>query len=796
MAPAQAGDSLSIEVSSGGVSLGSYQGGYLLAKTLCNRDDAAYRILTGASAGAINMLGGLYYCYHEPQPGWTPYAAWLKIGWKSLMPVRPQGGHLFKTDSIESILSPIIAGVLSPPTRTSGAPKVVWLGFAITRFHSRTLRAGELTSPKMDEKIVIGMQWLSPGNAACPDSARRRGCWRAWTEVNVEGGKLSPQPFIDFGRNGTDPAEIARNLRDLALASSAFPVAFPRHGLHLALLDSGENLKRYAKCGTAFKDPQSRPDTCPDYRTTFDRDSARGNVYLTRYSGDSAYGKWRSSDFPSFSDGGIFENEPLHLAQRVREQLRGAYPDLKNVASVGFVLPLHYDSSFARQAEIMIRRSEFSEWFIFWMNRHSEAEGQMEVSRFLEERDFPEEKFHLSTTSLPLAGEHFQHFSAFFRREFRDFDFTVGLRDGFRQNLAAPEPEKSASAQALLRPIDTGMAEDLRYLWEQIDSVEAALRRVKLMPVCDDSAAHAHPLPPFRKPNGCVQSEADRFVREYEALDKKLERLRHGVPTDSGPERLKSVLRGSLTRMRGTFKDLAEAKEEKDGDRFEAFSDGYETPILSKAPPLGRGAANTRFYPADSTYFLERTIADSVYQGLIDLVDNDELGLGNSVIEPFVLYHARLGIAFGTGAPPSFHTPYLRIDGAKTGFRLMQGLPLCSSRIGTEIGLHFMDGRVASRFEGHAYGEFAWSWWAVGNFGVGVEAPADFRNAWAWPRADFVIGDILTIGLDFQDGANLFTRSFRARSFPVFSIGSRIGFDFWRLSKGSLRGTNDERRVK
>jgi hypothetical protein len=783
-------DSLSIEVSSGGVSLGSYQGGYLLAKTLCDRDSAAYRILTGASAGAINMLGGLYYCYHAPRPGWSPYATWLNVDWKDLMPQRPRSGHLFRTDSIESILAPIVAGILTPPTRVAGAPKVVWLGFAITRFQSRFLHIGGLTSPKMDEKIVIGMQWLPMGSAMCPDSLKANGCWRAWTEVDKGWGLLSPQPFIDFGRNGTDPAEIARNLRDLALASSAFPVAFPRHGLHLALLDSGVNIRRYAHCGTAFPDP----DSCPGYGTTFEPREAAGTVFLELRTGDPAYGKWLCSRFPSFSDGGIFENEPLHLAQRVRVLLQGAYPGLtglKNVSSVGFVLPSHYDSLFSQPPDIHIRRSEIAEWTVFWLNRRSEAEGEMEVSRFLEERDFPEDKFHLSSTSVPLAGEHFQHFSAFFRREFRDFDFAVGLRDGFRQTLdgSLDDRAKFDSAQALLGPIDSGRAADLRYVWGELDPVDSLMK---------------HPQDPPRE-NWVARRIKSVFVEDtgagllekrYRALDPVLQRLRDGEPVRTGPERLKSVLRGSLSRMRGTLKNLAEAKEEKDGDRLESFADGYKTPIRRTAPAIGRGAEDTRLYAADSTYFLGRTIADSVYQGIIDLVASDDLGLGNSVIYPFVLYHARLGMGAATGAIPSFHTPYLHIDGAKNGFRLMQGLPLLSSRVGTEFGLHFLDCCTTGRFEAHAYAEFSWSWWAVANIGIGLEAPADYRNCWVWPRSELVVGDILTLGFDFRDGSNPFHRGTHLSSFPVVSVGSRVGFDFWQVSKGSLRGTNDERRIR
>jgi hypothetical protein len=806
--PARAEDSLSIEVSSGGVSLGSYQGGYLLAKTLCNRDSAAYRILTGASAGAINMLGGLYYCFHDANPhpnphpnhdsAWTPYTAWLNVGWEALMPERPHGGHLFTTDSIEKILDPIITHALSAPNRTSGSPKVVWLGFAITRFHGRTLKAkaGELTSPKMDEKIVIGIQWLAKGNPACPDSGKNGGCWRAWTEVNRAWGKNSPQPFLDFGPNGTDPLVIARNLRDLALASSAFPVAFPRHGVRLALLDTGKNTDRYAECGKAFPDSMSTLAACPGYRATFDPADSGDHVFLKLPTGDSAYGKWRGSEFPSFSDGGIFENEPLHLAQRIRELLQDSYPALKSVSSAGFVLPLRYDTSFSKPADIRIDRSEFSEWSVFWVNRQSEAQGQMEVSRFLEQCDYPKGKFKLSKTSLPLAGEHFLHFSAFFRREFRDFDFTVGLRDGFQQNMgeSLSDKERLDSAQALLRPLGDGIAADLGYLWKEIDSVQSALAGTKGPPKRNPIVSNMLRFVPFAGADSGIDSASAALRRDYKSLDPILDRLSHGDPARSGPERLRSVLRGSLKRMQGTLEDRAKAKEETDGDRFESFSEGYATPVR-RTCPVGRAAKNVRLQPVDSTYFLGRSIADSVYQGVIDLIVSDDVGIGNSILYPFALYHARAGIGFATGAVPSFHTPYIRIDGAKTGFRLMQGLPLLSSRIGTELGLHFLAGRIASRFEAHGYLEFSWFWWLGGDVGVGLETPADYRNCWVWPRADLVFGDILTIGMDFQDGSNLFSRGVRVHALPVFSIGSRIGFDFWRVSKGSLRGTNDDRRV-
>ncbi|MEK7393566.1 MAG: patatin-like phospholipase family protein, partial [Fibrobacterota bacterium] len=71
-----------LQVSSGGVSLGSYQAGYLKGRleTTQEEDTGKFVILTGASAGSINSIASLYHVFHTTRD-YEPFEEWIKIGW-------------------------------------------------------------------------------------------------------------------------------------------------------------------------------------------------------------------------------------------------------------------------------------------------------------------------------------------------------------------------------------------------------------------------------------------------------------------------------------------------------------------------------------------------------------------------------------------------------------------------------------------------------------------------------------------------------------------------------------------
>ncbi|MEO6097794.1 MAG: patatin-like phospholipase family protein, partial [Fibrobacteria bacterium] len=535
-----ADSSVVLEVSSGGVSLGSYQGGYLYARTLALKDSSMYRILTGASAGAINTLGGLFYSFHQPNRKWGPYKAWLQLDWNTLMRKHPEEGSLFDTNAIAAELNPILDSILTPPDNPDSIPKAIWIGFATTRFLPRTLNSKTLTSEKMDEKIVLGFQWLKKGHMACAEPAQ--GCWRVWTEVNPKLAQKRPQLFLDFGPNGTDRGLIRGHLKDLALASSAFPVAFQRHPVRLHLLASGINIDRYQKIGKVWEDMEAHP-----VRYTRKREQMDSTTLLLLPTGDKAYGKWIKTQYPTFSDGGLFENEPLNLAKHVHEDLQERYKGMKTVAALRFVLPLNYDSMFMDYDEDRIRRSAASEWLIFTRSRHSAAVERMEVTRFLEETGNEDSVFALSTTSLPLASEHFGHFSGFFAREFREFDFALGMHDAFKAALPGPEESRRERALAMVAPLDSTLHRQLAYLWDKVDTLYAANDWTKAV---------------FK------DSTQKRFQALIQAVKNLRMKVSKEVPESQDLKLISRVLQGSLSRLQGTLESLKNSGDEGSGDQF------------------------------------------------------------------------------------------------------------------------------------------------------------------------------------------------------------------------------------
>jgi Patatin-like phospholipase len=762
-----------IEVSSGGVSLGSYQGGYLYACALARRDSSAYRILTGASAGAINMLGGLFYCYHKPRPGWTPYKAWLGLGWDDLLQKDLSDGHLFSVAAIEAQLDPILDSLLLPPDTGTPLPKAVWLGFATTRFFPRYLKNGSLSSPKMDEKITVGLQWLPKANRACRDVPGTGGCWRAWTAVNDTLHHRSPQLFLDFGKYGSDGNLIRKHLKDLALASSAFPVAFERHAVQMVLLDAGKSHTAYARIGKVWSDSEFHP-------LQMDSDTAHvdDSTLAMLRTGDRAYGRWNEAANPTFSDGGLFENEPLNLASKIHRYLLDEGQIPAQVGKISFVSPSHYDKAFTDTSIALIRRSYLDEWYLFYLVRHPEAQDKKEVTRFLEESDICDTTLKMSTTSLPLAGEHFAHFSAFFKKEYRDFDFAVGMRDGFRNSFpnATDKEAMDSSLKLLSAAEEASLRTNLAYLWPLVDRVYRITEKAH-QDVRKELAA--------MKQDASRDSVSERDPRQ-EILQKMIDSIKkiqgenpHVDQDQKLPEDLFiRVVNGSLERLKGTLKALKQSEKEEASDQFSNFLNGYT------AGHLGDKA------------LLRKSMADQIYLGGIDLLEKDELGPQDAFLVPLALYHARALLGLSLGAVPDFHTPYARIDGSNQGFRFLQGIPFGHVPLGFEVGEHFLPQLVVVRHNLNLFGEFGYSWFLLMNLGIGLESSFDMSRLFFWPRADLIFGDILTFGFDFHHRDNRYLQEIGEGWMPTLSIGSRVGFNMFTVMKGSVVGKNSVRAVK
>jgi predicted acylesterase/phospholipase RssA len=246
---------------SGGVSLGAWEAGFMHYTTAVMRENAGHnqvRLVTGASAGAANALMAILAEYGQ-QPitpeGSIFYRTWIPIGLDQLFvedEVSRQG--VFSRRWAEGLWARIEAGLRGGLEEACD----VVLGVSVTRLVPRAvLLAPGVEVPRVEEHFVLRLTGRGPGrlprvtNYAAPDP-------------DVD------QALLPEGDDGEVPLTA---VRDLLLASSAFPLAFPPQPLLHCLAR--------ARPG--------RPLACPE---------AEAREAL-------------------FCDGGLLDNSPIRLAVRL-----------------------------------------------------------------------------------------------------------------------------------------------------------------------------------------------------------------------------------------------------------------------------------------------------------------------------------------------------------------------------------------------------------------------------------------------------------------------------------------------
>lgn len=646
-----------ITVSSGGVSLGSYQSGYLLARQETDTNQADVRILTGASAGAINSVAGLYYAFHAGKD-YDPFAEWLGIGWKELV-TGPDGSvlrdkSLFTTRRIEQALDNVIDHMLQPPDPGLPLPPVVYLGFAVSRFLPPEIESPKLSVRKADLKFVVGARW----EPSCSDATRKGGCYRFWSEPLTDVHWKSGQPILWFGEHGTDHEQIRTSLKNLALASSAFPIAFPPRKLQvfatrncydvaaLKCLNSGtchaskdtgqerEAIRIRGIEGGTMGEVASRFRTCDTLSADSPLESSL-EVSLLEMK-DSSWGRW-GKDSVKFSDGGIFDNQPLELALRIYATGLGRQPSpyapglvphdlpLGPLGSVRLTIPTHYVTD---QPDAQEKRGMVDEWIRYLMDRRPDP-SELELARASENSHLQHSRTEVNTTSMPLASEHFMHFSGFFEPAFRRFDFLVGYLDGMRQAHRSP-----------LQPGDLLPKESSAHHEPWLDRL---LRTDPILRIYREHERY------WARDRNAVDS-ANAFLDSLDrSIDLTLDTLTNASGNQDAIEVLR-VLKGSVNRLRGTNASLAEDSREDDGDRFANF----QAPL----PWHYRGYADTFYFQAAR------------------MIGHDALGQGSSLLYPLAFHAGRIGLAGAFGEKPAWSAPYLKLGFSSTGFEAMQGLTL------------------------------------------------------------------------------------------------------------------------
>lgn len=388
---------------SGGVSLGTYEAGfmYLTLEQLKVEPALQLKMVTGASAGSINALvSALASCRATTSnpfedPGWL---AWGDVGYRDLFDKKNSTSTaLFSRDALERSFDRIRV------LRREGLPEScdVVLGVVVTRVTPRKVELQKgLTVPRLEEKFLVRIQGRGLGKGL------------KLSNYVVPSAHL-PQPLLPFvDEDGNDAVASDRNfnqLRSLLFASSAFPVAFAPQPIEYCL---------------------SKPPKDGEV-------AGAANV------------ECQVAEFLDlFVDGGVFDNNPLRLAYNVAEKnLRRdelGFPQWRDVLAPPEgeahpdILHLYLDpdtSAYPSEdaaSEAPADKGLIGQFFKLGGGFVESARAK-ELSALAEERKDLAQRMKLTVSQYPKASEHLSAFVGFFERDFRVFDFYLGMYDAYRE---------------------------------------------------------------------------------------------------------------------------------------------------------------------------------------------------------------------------------------------------------------------------------------------------------------------------------------------------------------------------
>ncbi|MFL5353247.1 patatin-like phospholipase family protein [Archangium sp.] len=391
-------------VVSGGVSLGSYQAGFLYYYTLFLHDRArvlraippehrtalmalglelpedppsGFTIVTGASAGSVNALLSAYTGCREPErtPGKSLFfQTWNTLALESLLEPGSVGlDHAFSSKPITQAME-----------RLKNLDADGWrhcrfsLGATTTRLQSREIdlsqaanlhpRTGEpLRLARYTEKFLLTAQG-EPGKA--PAFCAFPGC-----DGQPPSGAFYPRLAQPEG--SSIPLD---NVFNMVAASGAFPTAF-------------------------------EPRVIPH-----------------RYF-DSAKGQWVDDTTTRFADGGIFNNNPLDLALRMSQWekagLRGSHRFL-------YFDPNAVDWKWSPEEQHPWAGPGLLSTFENLLTGFADTAMRAQLMDTLEAEPDVRERIDVPIRHAPLAGEYLLAMSAFLDEDFRTFDFHRGMVDAWR----------------------------------------------------------------------------------------------------------------------------------------------------------------------------------------------------------------------------------------------------------------------------------------------------------------------------------------------------------------------------
>jgi predicted acylesterase/phospholipase RssA len=390
---------------SGGVSLGAYEAGYLYYTSRFireNKKNSSLKLVTGASAGAINSLLTIMSACSSDQVT-TPSES---LFWKTWMPVGLQ--ELLGTKENQKASAAFTAEALK---QSAVGIEAAWMqGF--DRHCDIVFGIATTLLKPSQVKLTDGIQAIHPEE---PFVIRIQGRGRGTPPLitnYVDANDLIPHALLYLP---SDERGKFLALQNLLLASAAFPGAFPPVKLKF--------------CHTDF------------YRL-------HPTVNCTDQDAIEEY----------FIDGGVFDNEPLRLATRIatrglkkegKEFVWNEFPTLKNripplalsIRALDVDAKTYPSEPQATDTNVKAEDEPLIPYFEKFVFRFVTSARSQQLYSVLDENPGLEGSIQSSKNNFPLASEPGLAFLGFFDRGFREYDFYMGMYDARRSALDAKENE-------------------------------------------------------------------------------------------------------------------------------------------------------------------------------------------------------------------------------------------------------------------------------------------------------------------------------------------------------------------
>lgn len=402
----------------GGVSLGAYQAGvlYFTSQTAsANALTVSLKLVSGASAGTINALLSILAVYGKP--GDDPednllWNIWSGVGFDQLF--IPEKDMSATAALSNKALNDVAENLRRAWKRGLSATCDVVFVVAATRIsETRAATSGSLNAPRVKEHFTLRIRGRGYGIAP---------------EIHnyVERGDAAQQILLALPRDQSTSAGIDEafdRLKEVLLASAAFPVAFPPVRVRLCVHHGG------------------RPSTL----------------------GTSECGGPTHEHGELFMDGGVFDNTSLRLAYRTARRLEpvdGLWTwgeeepkeTARPPAEMMFALVDKDNAGYPdapdedRSSGLAGERSSLLSYLGMFASRFVSTSMASEIAALNEEA--PGFASHVLSTVryFPSASGHLANFFGFFEREFRRFDFYLGMYDASR--FAAEHADKLVKVHA------------------------------------------------------------------------------------------------------------------------------------------------------------------------------------------------------------------------------------------------------------------------------------------------------------------------------------------------------------